>query len=265
MILDPTTDPESAALVAQADALRPNVVQPIGSADDYESAAARIRDIRTMERRLDEYRKGLTRPLDAAKREIMSFFQAPMDRLFKVRAQYEIEMRDWDAEQERLRREAERLAAEAARRERERIEREAAMERARAEEAARKARAKAEAAARAAEARGRAELAEARRRQAEEAEAAARLEAEEAEARRRMAAQMMPAAPVVEHIATKAEGVHRRRTWRFRITDPAAVPREYLAIDETKIGKVVRALGPDTSIPGVEVYEDSSYVARTRG
>ena len=264
MILDPATDADSTALVAEAEALRPNSVEPIASAHDYEQAATRIRDIRTMEHRLDEHRKALTRPLDAAKRTLMSFFVDPIARLTTVRHEYEARMREWDDEQARIRREAERQAAEAARRERERQEREAAAIRARAEEAARKARAKAEAAAAALAAKGRAELAEARRRQAEEAETAARLAAEEAEANRRLEAQMMPAAPVVEAVAPKVKGVHTRRSWQFRIVDAAAIPREYLAVDETKIGKVVRALGAETAIAGIEVFEASSYVARTR-
>lgn len=56
----------------------------------------------------------------------------------------------------------------------------------------------------------------------------------------------------------KIEGVTKRTIWKFEITDPTAIPREYLAIDEKKIGAVVRALKADASIPGVRVYAETS-------
>jgi hypothetical protein len=52
----------------------------------------------------------------------------------------------------------------------------------------------------------------------------------------------------------KVEGVVFRTAWKFEVTDPAAVPREYLAVDEIKIGKVVRASGGTITIPGVKVW-----------
>jgi len=264
MILDPTTDPESTALVEQADAIRPNAIAAIESPEDYELYATRIRDVRALERRLEERRKALTSPLDSAKRVLMDWFRAPAERLAATRAEYEAAMHAWDIEQGRLRREAEARAREAAAKERERIEREAAAARAKAEAAAAKARAREEAKAAAAAAAGRAEEAERRRAAAEEAEAQRRIEAERIEAERRAIADAIPAEPVIEMSAPKVAGVHTRKSWRYRIANPALVPREYLMVDEVKVGKVVRALGPDTSIAGIEVYEESSYVTRSR-
>lgn len=40
--------------------------------------------------------------------------------------------------------------------------------------------------------------------------------------------------------------------WTFQVTDPALVPREYLRLDEVKIGRVVRAMRAQTSIPGIQ-------------
>lgn len=71
-------------------------------------------------------------------------------------------------------------------------------------------------------------------------------------------------APVVTlaPAAPKVEGVSYRSDWRFEITDPHAIPREYLAIDEKKIGGVVRALKGAAKIPGVRVYEVKTPVVR---
>lgn len=113
------------------------------------------------------------------------------------------------------------------------------------------------------------------RRLAEErrvAEAAARKEAEdramrEAEA---LAAQGHTAAaeavltrsldvqPVFVPEAPKAVGISFPTWWTFRIVNRDAIPRQYMAVNEVAIGKVVRALGMAANIPGVEVYETVS-------
>lgn len=65
-----------------------------------------------------------------------------------------------------------------------------------------------------------------------------------------------PVAPLAVQLppVAKPQGARMRTDWKFRITDPAALPREYLVPDEVKIGGVVRALKSATSIPGVEVH-----------
>lgn len=60
----------------------------------------------------------------------------------------------------------------------------------------------------------------------------------------------------------KVEGISYRSDWRYQITDPDAIPREYLTIDEKKIAGVVRALKGAARIPGVRVYEDKTPVVR---
>lgn len=44
------------------------------------------------------------------------------------------------------------------------------------------------------------------------------------------------------------------KVWKFEVTDAAAVPREYLVVDETLIRKAVQAGARE--IPGVRIYED---------
>lgn len=95
--------------------------------------------------------------------------------------------------------------------------------------------------------------------QAAKAEAAGNTE--RADALQAQAQQVM--APVLQPQATtKGLGVSMRSTWAFRITDPSAIPREYLKIDEQKIGAVVRAMKDSTRIAGVEVFEEVGVSAR---
>jgi hypothetical protein len=59
----------------------------------------------------------------------------------------------------------------------------------------------------------------------------------------------------------KVEGVSLRKGWAFRIVDAAKIPRKYLVPDEKAIGGVVKALGQQARIPGVEVYRDTTVAA----
>ena len=93
---------------------------------------------------------------------------------------------------------------------------------------------------------------------AENAEAAG----DEAEADRLLSAPIIPA-PVVANVAPpKVAGISQRVNWKFRITDPNKIPREYMAPDMTKIGQVVRAMKDQVNIPGVQAYADSTVAAR---
>lgn len=73
-------------------------------------------------------------------------------------------------------------------------------------------------------------------------------------------------APVaaVQKQTPKVDGINFRKTWKFRITDPTKVPREFLVIDEAKIRGVVRALGSAANIPGVQVYPETTVAAGGR-
>lgn len=68
-------------------------------------------------------------------------------------------------------------------------------------------------------------------------------------------------APVVQREAPKVQGLSVREVWRFEVVDPSAVPREFLMVDEKKIGGVVRAMKGDTKIAGVRVWPDQSLAA----
>ena len=66
----------------------------------------------------------------------------------------------------------------------------------------------------------------------------------------------------VANAAPQAAGTHTRTNWRYEITDPAAIPREYLKVDEQKIGLVARQTKGSVTIPGVRIYPEETVVAR---
>lgn len=68
-------------------------------------------------------------------------------------------------------------------------------------------------------------------------------------------------APIAMPEPARVTGVSTREVWRFEVVDPALVPRDYLAVDEKKIGGVVRALKGDTRIPGVRVWSEKTLAA----
>lgn len=63
--------------------------------------------------------------------------------------------------------------------------------------------------------------------------------------------------------AAPVAGVSTRQVWDFEIVDVAAVPREYLEINEQKIRLVVRALKEGASIPGIRVFTRSEMVVKS--
>jgi hypothetical protein len=73
----------------------------------------------------------------------------------------------------------------------------------------------------------------------------------------------VPPPPVIpaptKTIKTETGKVTARKIRRFRIVDPDQVPDEYWVIDETKIGRAVRA---GLEIPGVQTWEEEVLQVR---
>lgn len=63
---------------------------------------------------------------------------------------------------------------------------------------------------------------------------------------------------VLQREVPKTQGVSGAVLWKFKITNEAQIPREFLVVDEKKIGAVVRAMRGKTSIPGVAVYPEGA-------
>jgi hypothetical protein len=103
-----------------------------------------------------------------------------------------------------------------------------------------------------------------------EEEARRRKEAEELQAKINAEAKKTGTEPVkVEAAAvpepqgpvrTAAGTVQTRKVWTFEITDAAQVPREYMAIDETRIRQAVAA--GIRQIAGVNIYQDTKVAVR---
>lgn len=72
-------------------------------------------------------------------------------------------------------------------------------------------------------------------------------------------------APVIELPKLAAPGVTTRKSFTWRLTDKSAVKPEFLIVDEAKVGKLVRALGPDAAavVGGIEVIEERVVSVRS--
>lgn len=180
---------------------------------------------------LERVRADAVRPHLDAQTSINGWAKPILERLERESKRIGDTLLAWKAAEER------KAQAEAAERERERREREAEAERARkaAEDASK----------------------------GDDPDAAldAALKAQEASdaAQAPQVAVPMPAA-ATGPLRTQAGSVSTRKVWRFRVVDPALIPREYLSVDEGKIGSAVKS-GTRT-IPGVDVFEAEELTRR---
>ncbi len=69
--------------------------------------------------------------------------------------------------------------------------------------------------------------------------------------------------PVVVPKTETPTGISYRDNWKYRVTDESKVPRQYLVLDDKKIGGVVRAMKGETRIEGIEVYSEKIIAGRT--
>ncbi len=67
---------------------------------------------------------------------------------------------------------------------------------------------------------------------------------------------------IVQTIVPKVAGMSMREVWKFRITDPKLIPREYLLVNETMLGKLATATRGAVPVPGVEFYTESQIANR---
>lgn len=68
--------------------------------------------------------------------------------------------------------------------------------------------------------------------------------------------------PVVPSGALKIAGIKTGMTRKYEIVKESLIPREYLKPDETKIGRVVKAMGTKIEIPGVKIWEEPTMSVR---
>lgn len=93
----------------------------ITSQPQYQAAADLLADIKQRGKALEEKRKGITAPLDAAKKAAMDMFRPAVDAIAEFEKSVKARMAGFVREQDRIRREEEAKATEAARKEQEKL------------------------------------------------------------------------------------------------------------------------------------------------
>jgi predicted phage tail protein len=227
----------------------------IDSATMFELASDDLRQVKTLQKEVEEKRTSITGPLNQAVKAVNDLFRGPKEYLDKAEATLKRAMVTWSTEQERLAAIARAEAEAAARAERERL---AAIEREQAE-AARRAQEEAQAAA----AAGDQEAADA-------AMAAAQAAQEQAEMAA-LTANIVTITPQVEAPA-KVSGISGRVTYSAEVTDllelvkavaAGQAPIEALQADAKFLGAQARAFKKAGQLyPGVMAVAERSIAAR---
>lgn len=212
-------------------------------------------NINTKIKTLDEARKSLTRPIDAAKKVIMDFFGGPIAMLEQAKSGIDRKVLAFDNEQEAIRKEAQRKVEAAAAAERKRLQDEA-------DERIRKAEADA------AEKRREAEAARA----AGDAAQAAKLESQAEKVEEKAAARVevlqeraaSVVAPIIQAQTARASGSSFRDNWKFRVTDKSKIKDSFLmtVTNDAAIEAIVKSMKGDAEAikavvgDGIEVYNE---------
>lgn len=68
--------------------------------------------------------------------------------------------------------------------------------------------------------------------------------------------------PVIIPMNKKVEGISTRKIWKFEVVNPDLVPLQFKIVDEVKINKYLHAMGDQTHIPGVRIWQETSIAAR---
>lgn len=221
----------------------------------FELASDDLKQVKALQKEVEEKRTSITGPLNQAVKAVNDLFRAPKEFLDKAESTLKRSMVTWTTEQERLAAEARAKAEAEARAERERL---AKLEREQAE-AARKAQEEAAAAA----AAGDAEAAAAAHAAAEAATQQAAIAA--------MTAQVVTVVPEVEQ-AAKVSGISGRTTYAAQIDNllelvkavaEGKAPIEAIQADTKFLNAQARAFKKQGQLyPGVSAIAERSIAAR---
>lgn len=193
----------------------------------FEIAADELRTIKARASSLDEQRKGITKPLDDAKKAVMDLFRVPLDTLAEAERILKSKMLTYQQAEEAKAREARMAAERAAQAERDRLAAEAA------------------------------ELTA----QGRTGEAAVKEQVAQMVVATPVA---VPAAPAVKGISTSTTVDFEVVDLLALVQHVAAHPElvGLLAVDTTKLRAYVRGLGLQTNLAGVRVFQKQSLAAR---
>ena len=195
----------------------------IETQEHVEEVTRILRTLKTRSKELDEARKELTKPIDEQKAAIMDQFRPILERIATAERSIKSAIIDYEK----------RCAEEVARLQK------IADEQARIEADAKKVAIIADAEKAVGE--GRPELAEAYLNKAEAVK------------------------PVVIDVAKekRPSGIAMVTRWTFEVVDPAAVPREFLIVDEQRLQRYVNAMKESATVPGVKFTAVQSLSAKS--
>ncbi len=209
----------------------------VATAADYDFAASQLQLVKGRIKALKDSRINITRPLDQAKKHVMALYKGPLEALEKCETSLKGVMLAYDNEQDRIRRERERLAREAEEAERRRIQEQA------------------EAQAKAAEKAGDVQA-------AQEIKAQAEIE------------QQSVVAVAKKTEAPAASGISRREVWKAEVTSMAELVQAaasgneqamaLLVVDNKALQQQAKALKSAFTLPGIRVFSEKQLAARSR-
>lgn len=239
--MPPDTFPADFASVAPTlEAVRTGyaAIRTIQTTEQFTGAGELLKAVKGALKQIEDQRVAITKPINESLRAVNAQAKAAAAPFETAEREIKARMVEYTDEQERIRRNEQRKADEAARRERERL-----AEQHRKTEA--EAREKAEAL------RRRAEEAEAAGRAAEAANLAAKAEKVEERAAEKVEdlqlREAMIVAPVIDRETPKVAGISFREVWKFEILDPSKINRAFLVPDEQKMRRQVQALKGDAA------------------
>ncbi|MGB8422233.1 hypothetical protein [Paraburkholderia sp.] len=244
------------------DALSTAKAYVIDSPEMYALAADELQQIKTLQKNVEAQRTAITGPMNTALKAVNALFKAPGDWLDQAETILKRSMLTFQQEEERKRREAQRIAEAAAAAERARLAEEAAAEQARADAEAETLRQQAEQAKKTGDVEAAARLTSQAESRVEEGAVAVQELAQTKE---------LISAPTATVAVPKVRGLSTRRVWKVEITDKLAFVRyivehpEYLELVEANVpalNKIGLALKQACPIDGVRVFEDEQLASR---
>jgi len=252
------------------DALFKSAERALTNARAYEIDCVEVRDlaaqdltkIKGLQKSVDNARKSITQPIDAAKKAVMDLFRAPTTYLDQAEAVLKSAIGNFDRAEQARQLAAQAKLEEAARQERARLEAEAAATRAATEAEAQKIQQKAEQAAAAGDVEAAARL---------NSEAESRVDQGVAEVALLQQTATLFTAPIAAPAIIKTQGVSTRKVWKAEVADKIALVRyvaahpEYVDLLDANmpnVNKIALALKANCPLDGVRVFEDSVLAAR---
>jgi hypothetical protein len=253
--------PDQAVFKSSLNALNMAKAYEIDSAEVRDLAAQELIKVVSLKKKVEEQRKAITKPIDAAKTAVMDLFRQPTNYLEQAETILKGAIQAFDRAENQKRIAEQARLEELARQERARLEQEAAARDAAARAEAAEIQRKADEAAAAGRVEDAARL---------EAEASSRVEQGAAEVTMLQQTATLVSAPMTA-APRVTSGVSTRKVWKAEVSDKLALIRyvaehpEYVDLLDANmpaVNKIALALKANCPLKGVRVFEDSVIAAR---